>query len=139
MSDESDRVRWRGIRPVDGIEGIWPARNAVRIYKSKGLIGIGTEIIYTVPGSTKLFISASHLASRYSIDGLAFSTMLVRDGSDDLIDYLNRHYYAIKGHQVSDWNHFPAYEVPAGYDICLYSGEADHVSYAFISGWLEDV
>jgi len=138
MSGENDQVLWRGVRPVDGIRGIWPERNATRIYANNAAIGSTTTIVYTVPSGKILFIGSGQLSSRASADGEYIAELKVRDGSDDDVFVLLQNWHRISGQMGSMLSYLPALEVAAGDDVVVRSSHANLSTGAMIFGWLED-
>lgn len=139
MGGEKNEVLWRGVRPVNGISGVWPARNATRVNEWKVKEGDGLDILYTVAAGKKLFVASAWFATRLSADADARCSMFVRDVADDDAFVIVDHYYDIAGQQVCCPNYIPALEVAAGYDVCLYNNVAGLDSRGGIAGWLEDV
>jgi len=137
MSGEADQVKWRGVRPIDGIRGIWPEQNATRINKSEDQTGIGTTIIYTVPAGQKLYISTAGLCSTQTVNEMGCGILEVRNEADVLQYYLVGHYYDFAGQFTNFVNHFPACEAQAGWDVTVRSYNAAMRARGFIYGWLE--
>lgn len=138
MSGETDQVRWRGVRPIDGVRGVWPEKDAERINKIVYNVGAGTFVGYTVPAGKKLFISSVIFPIRLTVAALGTSYGFVRDASDTLVYYIIGMNFAVQG-QWSFSNQFcPALEVPAGFDVCLYTDLAGLDAWMLFFGWLED-
>lgn len=138
MSGENDRVKWRGIQPVDGIRGMWPARNATRVNESGYQAGVGTLIIYTVPANKLLFMTSMFLCSRITVVANTAIKGFIRDEGDvETFRFIN-HYFAGKDEQTSGMQYIPAVEAQAGYDICVSCEHANAGARLILSGWLED-
>lgn len=134
-----NELNWRGVRPVPGINGIWPAPDSIRLTLTGTQDGEGSSVIATVPANYKLYISSLFLASRNANAGANLGYIGVRD-DEDAIQYLPVfHLYDLAGHQVSIPNYAPALEALEGWDIYVYSSHADLEAYASVFGWLEAV
>jgi len=139
MGGETDEVRWRGIRPVEGISGVWPARDATRVnveaYEAAG----GVQTVYTVPAGKKAYITSVHLASRQS--GTAENRTVVQLFNDlDVAQYIfASHYFDVAGQLSTCNNYFPALEALAGWYIKITVVGAALDTRTFIRGWTEDV
>ncbi len=138
MSGEPDQVLWRGVRPVEGIRGVWPARNSPRIAKTGSQGGGGITLVYTVPTGKLLFISTCFLTSRLSADGAHWGALRIRDDEDAELVVLIFHWYNIAGQLATQVPYLPAYEVPAGYDVYVESSHGNLGCYGVFNGWLED-
>lgn len=138
MGGEADQVVWRGVRPVEGIRGIWPARNATRINKNASKFGIGTVLIYTVPAGKKLFISSSWMSIRLSVNVSCSASMGVND--DEAVHKYFMFYFMfdLAGQQADARNYTPALEAEPGDDVKMYNDNAGLDSRCGIHGWLED-
>lgn len=138
MSGESNRVLWRGVRPVQGIRGVWPARNAVRIAKEATQVGVGSAIVYTVPAD-KIFFMTSPGLSCYNSAGAGNNSGLgVRNGADVHQYYLIFHYFSAQSQHSGFRRLFPAIEVPATFDVYVMSSNANVTALGSAFGWLED-
>lgn len=138
MGGEIDQVRWRGVRPVEGISGIWPARNAVRVNKSVFRAGAASAIIYTVPAGKKCFITSLQQGSRMVSANSSYVDVIVRnevDAEQYQISYMT---FIVIGQQNLSRNFSPAIELDTGWDIILRNSHADLHSRAQANGWLED-
>lgn len=138
MSGETDQVKWRGVRPVEGIRGIWPARNATRVNASDWQDGAGTKVVYTVPAGKILFLSSMFLCSRYTGATQPAIHAYVRDDDDEMQQRLVSHYFAGAGFQTSGMWYMPAQEAQAGWDVCIQVSSADAAGRLIVAGWLED-
>lgn len=138
MAGETNEVNWRGVRPVSGIRGVWPARNSQRAITGGYQAGVGVTIIYTVPVGKLLFIASAYASSRNSAAAVAAGFSFVRNAADVYAYPLLYHYYTVAG-QLSDSASFlPALEVPAGYDVVVQVTAAGIDARCNIFGWLED-
>jgi len=137
MSGEADQVKWRGVRPIEGIRGIWPDQNATRINKSEALVGAGSQIIYTVPAGKKLFVSTAALCTVLGINVLSGGWLEARDAADVRQYFMMSHALNIAGHMADFVSYLPALELEDGWDVALwtYGGGVEVRGYIF--GWLE--
>lgn len=119
MGGETDQVRWRGVQPVWGIAGIWPARNSVRVHANKENEADGTEIVYTVPANKKLYLSNAILNSYQSAEKEARAYIAVRNDSDVLQYYVTENRFGAAGQLVVSSHFVPALEAEAGWDVVL--------------------
>ena len=138
MSGESNQVLWRGVRPVEGIRGVWPARNSTRVYESAFQEGVGTTIVYTVGAGKILFLASMFMCSRLTSNTLQAIKGIVRDAGDTETARLINQNFAFAGHQTSGMAYSPAVEALAGYDVCVICEHADATGRLIIAGWLED-
>ena len=138
MPGEPNEVNWRGVRPVSGIRGVWPARNSVRVYEEGYQSSRGTAIVYTVPANKKLFISGHLLSSLEETGAFATMRMGVRNSDDALMYWMQYQYYDIPGQQTTPMAHQPALEAEAGYDVFVQSSHTYVSGRGLIFGWLED-
>lgn len=138
MGGETDRTRWRGVRPVDGISGVWPALNTTRVNKGAGKYETGTTIIYTVPTGKILFIASAFMGSRLSANGLKYATFDVSNAGDVLQYYMYQHQYDIAGQQANGMSFIPALEAEADWKIRLRVVGTNIEAIAIFHGWLED-
>ncbi len=138
MSGESNQVVWRGVRPVEGIRGIWPARNAVRINEDAEAVGVSSITIYTVPANKILFISTVDMASIQSSIAAVSVRLNVFNELAAFSYRIKYHYFEAVGQQVSSSRYVPALEAAAGYTIRIFSAHADGQAAACLHGWLED-
>lgn len=138
MSGEADQVKWRGVRPVSGIRGIWPDVDAVRAHGRAYQAGIGTNIVYTVPSGKILFISTYFFASRLSVDGSYNGFIGARD-TDDVVQFIMiYHFYDFKGQIATTAPFTPALEALAGWDVIVQSYNVNLDVNGGFFGWLED-
>lgn len=138
MPGETDQVRWRGVRPVAGIRGVWPAIDAVRIWETGYYEGTGVAVVYTVPPGKKLFLSTAFLDTSSSIEPGGSGRLLVRDGDDVLVNRFYTHMYDTGGYMANGISFLPAIEVEAGWDVCVEASSSRMRSWGCITGWLED-
>ena len=138
MTGETNQVLWRGVRPIAGIQGVWPAIGATRIYEHDTQSGEGTKVVYTVPANKKFFLSSAILCSRLTVGAEVRVNAFVRDAEDATQFYLGAHVYTQPGQMTTHSNFFPALEVPAGWDVCLYVQAVNLYGWYDIFGWLED-
>jgi len=139
MPGETNEVMWRGVRPVSGIRGVWPERDATRVVEDVSQAGIGTAIIYTIAAGKRLFMSGFSHASRLSANGAYWSKLKVRDDNDTDVYTFNIHYFDIAGQMANGLFLSPALEVIEDYDVVLQSNHATLDTFATIFGWLEDM
>ena len=138
MSGESNQVLWRGVRPVEGIRGVWPARNATRIAKEATQVGVGNAIVYTVPASKIFFMTSAGLSCYNSAGGGQSTGLGIRNGADVHQYYLVFHYFSAQSQHSGARPLFPAIEVPATYDVYVISSSANITAMGSALGWLED-
>lgn len=139
MGGETDKVRWRGIQPVYGIRGIWPAVDSVRVNATGAQADTGTTIVYTVGANKRLFISSMFMVSRNVVVQTVGMMAFVRNVGDVEVARLCSNYFVIIGQQTSPMQFIPAVEAEAGYDVCVSSDKDDSAVRLIIGGWLEDV
>ena len=138
MPGEQNQVLWRGVRPVHGIRGIWPDRNATRIYEEATANGVDTVTIYIVPADKILFISNLSFTTRMAIDGSAAPRVYAATGAGALVYRVIYHYYDLAGHQVTTSLFQPALEVIATNKLLLFNNHASCYASGVLHGWLED-
>jgi len=139
MPGETNEVNWRGVRPVSGVRGIWPARDSVRANVTGSVIGVGESVIYTVPVGKLLFISGVTLGTGLSADGDVRAFAAVRNAADVFQYGLMYHRFMKAGQLNGSQPHFPALEAPAGWYAFITSDSANLSSTCYMFGWLEDV
>lgn len=138
MSGEPNQVLWRGVQPVSGIQGIWPAIDSVRVNESASRGGAGDVIIYTVPANKKLFISTINLSSRNNVVQDSTHHVSVRNDSDVEQYKIVYHLHSIVTSFASNHSFLVALEASAGWDVVLTQTLDDTAARAFLFGWLED-
>lgn len=138
MAGEPNQVRWRGVRPVEGIRGVWPARNSTRINEEAEQAGEGNSIIYTVPVGKIFFMSVSGIAAFNSAGGGNTAGVGVRNDSDVHQFFVCFHYFSAQSEESDAHGYFPAIEVPAGYDVYVVSSAGNVTVLGQAFGWLED-
>lgn len=138
MTGETDKVLWRGVRPVLGIDGVWPERNSVRVYASEVQAEAGTVKLYTVPANKKLFIASAFLGSRLSADGAAWASLKVFDSGDNELFWIYCHLFDKAGQMATSQTFTPAQEASVGDYVLLTVPIAPLDARAIITGWLED-
>lgn len=138
MGGENDRVLWRGVRPVQGISGIWPARNAERVNEDAGSTGLTIATVYTVPANKKLFINQAFLTSRLSADADTHAVFYVVDELNADVYTICIHRYIIAGQQSTQQVFSPALEAGPDYEVRIYNYDANARCEGLIFGWLED-
>lgn len=138
MSGEPNKVRWRGIRPIAGIRGVWPDIDAVRVHASNFISGVGETIIYTVPAGKKLFIANALQSSLETADAQALAWLAVRNDDNIFQYYISLHYFIVTGAFNTTFNFKVALEADAGWDVYVASGHANVATRGTFHGWLED-
>ncbi len=138
MHGEENEVKWRGVRPINGIRGVWPARNAVRVHVDGVLSGIGTAIVYTVPVGKIFFMSNMAFTTRNSAASVTDPHITVRDDSDVQQYVLLMQYEQVIAASISAQSFMPAIEVLAGWDVCIIVTVGVGRGRAYLHGWLED-
>lgn len=123
---EPNMAKWQGVRP---------GHNGVSISKTGAAVNT-TTTLYTVPAGKTLFLVSWDLWT-YGIGAGLFYAIL-RDVSDGTVRYLGGGTLIANGeHQPNFGNSWPPIEIPAGYDIAVYSAAANlNVVFDF-SGWEE--
>ncbi len=138
MSGESNKTVWRGVRPVEGIRGIWPARDSLRLNIVAQVSGVDTLTIYTVPAGKIGFISAVDVTSRLSSVAQTYLRVFVLDDEAALAYRVMFHYYDAIGQQTTPHQYSPALEGAAGYVWKIFTAHADLDATVVIHGWEED-
>lgn len=133
-----NELNWRGVRPVPGINGIWPAPSAIRISESDGIGGAGVKIIYTVPANKKLYLGSAFLSSYNDAAAVGNSNLYIRDDEDVFQYSIGKHHYFQAGQMATSFLFTPAMEALAGWDVCAKGLNAASYSYGGFSGWIED-
>lgn len=119
MGGENNRVRWRGVQPIAGIAGIWPAEKAVRVHANKENEADGTQIVYTVPDGKKLYLSNAILNSYQAAAQEKRAFIAVRNAGDVLQYYILQNRFGAAGQLVVSDHFVPALEADAGWDVVL--------------------
>jgi len=138
MPGEANQVKWRGVRPVAGIRGVWPAIDSVRVQASDSISGAIHKTVYTVPDGKILFLSSAGLSCLNSAGGGVYTGLGIRDADDTHVYYLLLHWFSAQSQHSGNHTFFPAVEVPADYDLYLISNGANIGSTGMGFGWLED-
>lgn len=138
MAGETDQARWRGVQPVEGISGVWPARDAVRVHAAAGLVGLGVIIVYTVPSGKKLFLPFASLHGHLANAATTATRLGVRDSVDAFRYWIFYGYLRIVT-QINVFSAFtPALEVEEDEDVYVENLSAELTGRGIIHGWLED-
>lgn len=138
MAGENNQVKWRGVQPVSGIRGIWPAIDALRINKAAYRTSIGTTVIYTAPAGKLVFLSNVCLTSRHTASGSAYPNIEIRNAAGVRQIEIITHYYTLAGQMTTVHPYMPALEMEAGWDVVLKISTANTVVRGFVHGWQED-
>ncbi|KKL15112.1 hypothetical protein LCGC14_2508880 [marine sediment metagenome] len=138
MQGETDQTRWRGVRPIAGIRGVWPAIDSTRVNKQAIQTGSGNSIVYTVPSGKILFISGCGLSTSLSSSAGVVAYCATRDDGDTTVDYLMFHQMEIAGQIATFQRYSPAIELLADWDMFVLTNGANIITRALIFGWLED-
>lgn len=138
MGGEPDQVRWRGVRPVEGIRGVWPARNATWIHAYGTRFAGGNYGLYVVPANKILFISSSFMSSTLSAAATEETGIRIRDTGLAVLRILHFHLLETAGQVQSPRYFSPAFECVATERVDLYVSGANTRVYGIIDGWLED-
>ena len=122
---EANRARWVGIRPAHEGTQIW----------GLGVANNNTVAIYTVPAGRVLYLARAALLK---YDNVSVASWLgVRDAGDVLVHYLcSLRYQADQTVTSPSAEYFPPLEIPAGYDLAVYSSVVTNV-YGSYFGWLQ--
>ena len=138
MSGEPNQVVWRGVQPVAGIRGIWPAIDSARINLG-GYVPASTLLnLYTVPAGKTLFIFSAYLTTKLGSTTNTYAWILTRDAAAAAYVYLITQYYHVSGNQTNAIHFKPAIELPEGYDVILQTGAGTLEARGGVFGWLED-
>ena len=124
---EGNRARWVGVRP--GHHG-----EQVAISKE---VTDATIIVYTVPAAKRFFLCDVGI-SYYAAEAGTHFGLGVRDDVDTLLYYLWYHTSNWATASETGRNFWPPIEIPAGYDVFIYSSGATRTVHAFIHGWVQD-
>lgn len=138
MGVTDNELNWRGVRPLTGISGIWPAPNSTRVNASEAISDTGLVIVYTVPANKKLFISTVNLVTRNKAVQDAGHTVIVRNDTDVEQYKIVYHYHSTITGFASNHLFVIALEAAAGWDVVLTNTPDDTTARAFLFGWLED-
>ena len=138
MSGEADQVKWRGVRPIAGIRGIWPDVDAVRVHASDFKSGVGQTIVYTVPAGKKLFIANALQSSLETADAQGLASLSVQNQNNIFQYHISVHYFITADAFNTTFNFAVALEAAAGWDVYVESGHANIATRGTIHGWLED-
>lgn len=137
MAGEPNQVLWRGVQPVSGIRGVWPAIDSERARGVEQALGASIATLYTVPAGKKLFIASSQLSSRESVAAASACFLDVANDSAVFQYYLDYHMYDIAGQLVTFRSYSPAEEALAGWVVRVYSDHANIDATGIFNGWLE--
>ena len=138
MSGETDQVKWRGVRPIYGIRGIWPAIDALRVNTEQSVLSGNLKILYTPAAGKILFLSSAALISQKKNVSTMDSKIRVRDGSDVNQFFVAQHRFEEPGQQETFYTFVPALEIEAAWDVIVESSSGDLRATAIIHGWIED-
>ncbi len=138
MPGEPNQVLWRGVRPVEGIRGVWPARNATRVSAFGEAAGDTTISIYTVPAGKILFISSCQLSTRLSATESKYAMIYSRTEVDTTHIRIFRQNVRIPGTVSNQLGFFPALQLGPGYELLIVSNSNSIEAYGVAHGWLED-
>lgn len=119
MGGEVNQVLWRGVQPVNGIAGIWPAVDAARVHANKENNADGTEIVYTVPAGKKFYLSNAILNTYQAAVQEKRAILAVRDDEDVIQYYVLINRFGAAGQLVVSDHFVPALEAEAGWDVVL--------------------
>jgi len=138
MPGEENQFKWRGVRPVSGIRGIWPAIDSVRVNKNVTRSTSGLSIIYNVPANKKLFIAAASLFTMNQIIQSTYSYMHVRNAAHTTEYMMMIHYHEIVHNFNTHFQFSPALEAEADWDVLIVNNNNDVKTRGFMFGWIED-
>jgi len=138
MSGEANEVLWRGVRPVSGIRGVWPARDAVRVNERDEQVGAGTTILYTVPANKILFFRTAILTCFVNPAAVCAGYIGVRNDLDVNQYHIGIQRFVVAGQLQGGFNFCPALEAAADWDVFIFSSNANLTADGAIHGWLED-
>jgi len=123
---EQNQVKWVGVRP--GHDGTQVAASNVA--------SAGDAIVYTVPVGKVLYVTAWNAQAKDTAGGNA-ALFAVRDDLDAWVYSFMALSFAVAGQVVSSLSHDPPLEVPAGYDVYVYTDNAAAQIWATVFGWVE--
>lgn len=138
MPGEENQLLWRGMRPVAGIRGVWPAIDSERIHTHSVRVVSGSIIVYTVPAGKKAFISNYALSVTNKVIQSGYGYMYVRNGASVFQYEFMIQYHEIVGAYVTTESFIPALEMSAGWEVILIQSENDMLTRGYVKGWLED-
>lgn len=138
MSGETDQVRWRGVQPVDGIRGIWPARNSTRINMYASSSGTDVVLLYEIPAGKLLFLSSGFITTRHTAEAAEFGALQVRNAADAIqYSIISQRLYSV-GQVTTPLSYYPALEVPAEWKVTIEGSSGAIEAFGAFFGWLED-
>ncbi len=138
MSGEPDQVLWRGVRPVDGIRGVWPARNSTRINKSGRQTTGNVLVLYVVPAGKKLFIASSILSCWSDTTSNVRGSLEVTDTALAVLYDIAYILFTDPGMFAVTQQFSPALEAAATDEVRINPSSAGVETFGAIFGWLED-
>lgn len=138
MGGEANQLLWRGIRQIEGVRGVWPARNSTRFHNNTGRSIAGVSLVYTVPTGKILFLSTIGCSSRLSAAANVFCYIYINDAGASTIVRPIVHNYTVAGQMAESKYYCPAIEAPAGGTVRLYNSAANLHIEGLFSGWIED-
>jgi len=139
MSGEANQVLWRGVQPVSGIRGIWPAIDSERVNEHGTKNGAGDVVIYEVPANKILFVSEIQHGVSLMTDQETYSMSEARSVAAGTEFLFSMQRFAKAGQLYCTSSYRPAKELTAGWEIIVTTGHDDLYTYFSFSGWLEDV
>lgn len=138
MQGEPNQTRWRGVQPVSGIRGIWPARNSLRINKTGTAVAVQSTVIYTVPANKILFISSLFMSVLNSPEQIVEFHAWVEDVDHGERIRLISTYLKDLSTDTSSMAYLPALEAEADWHVHFSCDKANAFGRLIFSGWLED-
>jgi len=123
---EPNEVRWVGTRP---------AHRGTQVVKD-GSAANATTLLYTVTAAKTLYLTGYWIEKQFTAANCELS-FYIRNAGDVLWYRLIRHIQAVAATlAISRSFSFPL-EVPAGYDLILYSSAVGGIIYGGFEGWEE--
>ncbi len=138
MDGEQDKTRWRGVRPVYGISGVWPAIGSVRVFASQSQLILGETEFYTVSAGKRFYISGISLSVRQSVVQSGKGYIRIRNAAD--VSQYSPMYIGMEtaGQIALAQPFFPAIELPELWDVTIKTDIANLAATAMVFGWVED-
>lgn len=119
MGAAYNELSWRGVSPIPGIDGIWPARNSTRVNERAVNEAAGDVIVYTVPAGRKMYLSNLNMSAFLPENKESRARVTVRNEGDVLQYVAAEIRYGAAGQVALPCSFYPALELLAGWDIVL--------------------
>lgn len=119
MSGETDQVKWRGVQPAAGVDGVWPSIDATRARARGENENEGSVVVYTVPAGKKLYLSSVILNAYQPAANKARTQVVVNNAADVLQFYVAEIGFSVVGQISCPLIFVPALELAAGWKVVL--------------------